>query len=173
LLSSWLRSRTKKHPDERELLELLAYKAKTQKTYAAIAEERGTTVNAINLRVYRLRKKYESEWQQHKHRRDTMLLAWLKAAKIAGVVALIAFAGFLVWLVMRPRVEEVRPVDDLPQLRPAPTASADPPDIADPTQQQGPAQTEEKPRVGGGAVGAGGKGKGAPKAPPAPSGSSR
>jgi hypothetical protein len=164
LLSPWLRSRANKDADERALLELLAYKARTKKTYAAIAAERGTTANAISLRIHRLRKKYEAEWQEHKRKRDAMVLAWIKAAKVAGVVVLVAFAGMLMWLVTRSRRDEARPVDDVPQLRPAPTASADPPpDIAYPTREE-PTGAPLKPRVPAPGAGAG-KGKGGAQGP--------
>ena len=146
LLSPWLRSRVRKDPDARALLDLLAYKAKVEEDLRRRGGGgRGTTVTALNnRRVYRLRNKYEAEWQEYKRKRDAMVLAFLKAAKIAAVVALVVCAGFLVWLALH-REDEARPVDDVPQLRPAPTASADPPpDIADPTQLEPPANVDPK-----------------------------
>ena len=82
-----------------------------------------------NLRVHRLRQKYEAEWREHKRRRDAMMLVLAKWGKVAAVAILIAIAGFVLWLVLRQK-DDVRPTDDFPPLVPAPTASATPPDIA-------------------------------------------
>ena len=84
--------------------------------------------------MYRLRKKYEDEWKEHKRNRDGMMLALWKAAKVTAVLVVAAGSALLLYLVMRPRKDEARPVDDFPPLGPVPTASAAPPDIADPTQ---------------------------------------
>jgi DNA-directed RNA polymerase specialized sigma24 family protein len=143
LLSPWLRSRVKQDPEDRALLELLAYRAKSKKTYAVVAAERGMTVAAIHNRVYRLRKKYEDEWREHKRKRDTLMLALWKAAKITAGVVVAAGIALLLYLVMRPRKDEARPVDDFPPLGPVPTASAAPPDIADPTQPSAVPTTQE------------------------------
>ena len=145
LLSPWLRSRVKEDPEDRALLELLAYKAKSKKTYAVVAVERGITVAAIHNRVYRLRNKYEDEWREHKRKRDAMMLALWKAAKITAVVVIAAGIALLLYLVMRPKRDEARPVDDFPPLGPVPTASAAPPDIADPTQPSAVPTTQELP----------------------------
>jgi hypothetical protein len=124
LLSPWLRSRVKQDPEDRALLELLAYRAKSKKTYAVVAAERGMTVAAI-------------------HKRDTLMLALWKAAKITAGVVVAAGIALLLYLVMRPRKDEARPVDDFPPLGPVPTASAAPPDIADPTQPSAVPTTQE------------------------------
>ncbi len=155
LLSPWLRARVKQDPEDRALLELLAYKAKSKKTYAVVAVERGMTVAAIHNRVYRLRKKYEDEWKEHKRNRDGMMLALWKAAKVTAVLVLAAGIALLLYLVMRPRKDEARPVDDFPPLGSVPTASAAPPDIADPTQPSAVPTTQEvqegkKPKPPGG-----------------------
>ena len=155
LLSPWLRARVKEDPEDRALLELLAYKAKSKKTYAVVAVERGLTVAAIHNRVYRLRKKYEDEWQEHKRHRDGMMLALWKAAKITAAFVVAAGLALLLYLVLWPRKDEARPVDDFPPLGSVPTASAAPPDIADPTQPSAVPTTQElqegkKPKPPGG-----------------------
>lgn len=114
LVSKWLRDQAKGNAAELELLDLIAYKARSEKSYDAVAAERGTTPAAIYNRIYRLKQKYEPRWQEHKRNRRSMVILLVAAAVVAVIVAL---------LLLRHRLE-ARPTDDLPVLRPVPTASA-------------------------------------------------
>jgi DNA-directed RNA polymerase specialized sigma24 family protein len=145
LLSPWLKKRAHKVAGERELLEMLAYAARTKKTYDEVAAERGTTAAAIYNRIYRLKEKYAGDWAEHRNAqmRSRAVFLWLKRAGVAvalGVVVALAY-----WLLQRPHAEEARPTDDLPRIEaPAPTATGF--DNAAPTQPD-PSATPE-PQLG-------------------------
>jgi DNA-directed RNA polymerase specialized sigma24 family protein len=106
LLASWLRSRTKDEPHERELLEILREKAKTKKSLEQIAHERGTTAMAVYQRIQRLRRKYRDGWAQYKRRRERMMLVLLL---FLGLAVALALAWWRPWHA-RPFVVPVVPV---------------------------------------------------------------
>ncbi|HEY6463616.1 MAG TPA: hypothetical protein VIY73_25785, partial [Polyangiaceae bacterium] len=145
LLSAWLRKRAQKVESERELLELLAYAARSRKSYEQVAVERGTTAAAIYNRIHRLKAKYAGEWREHREKalRDRWVWAWAKRALATAAVAVAI--GLAYWLVTRPPREQARPVDDVDRLfvPPAPTASGF--DNAAPTGPDPSAEPEREP----------------------------
>jgi DNA-directed RNA polymerase specialized sigma24 family protein len=140
LLASWLRDRTRDHPQERELLDILREKARTKKTIEQIAVERGTTPMAVHQRIQRLRRKYRDGWIEYKRRRDRTMLFFL----FFGLAVALALA----WWIWHPRshtpVEPVEPVQPLVRpLPPIPFTSAAP--VAAPRPQALPPPSEVHP----------------------------
>jgi hypothetical protein len=88
LLTGWLRPRVAGSEREQETYELLAYKAKTDKTYAQVAADHAMTEGALKSRVHSLRTKYEPQWK----RRERMILLLI----LLGIAALLAIA-WLLW----------------------------------------------------------------------------
>lgn len=145
LLSAWLKRRAQKVESERELLEILAYAARSKKSYEQVAVERGTTAAAIYNRIHRLKAKYAGEWREHREKalRDRWVWVWAKRALATAAVAV--GIGLAYWLVTRPPREQARPVDDVERLfvPPAPTASGF--DNAAPTEPDRSAEPEKEP----------------------------
>jgi DNA-directed RNA polymerase specialized sigma24 family protein len=141
MIGSWLREQVADTPHERELYETLCYKARSKKTFAQVAAEKGTTLPSLSNRIYRLRQKYEPQWKQHRREQNRTVLLWL------GFAIALAVAW---WLLHRPDPVPVRP--DVYPPPPSATASAPPPEPfmpAEPTEkpqpQPQPQPHEEKP----------------------------
>jgi hypothetical protein len=115
-VGKWLRKQVAKTPHEKEVFEILQYKARSKKTYQAIAAERGMTLASLSNRIYRLKEKYEPLWKEEKRDRQRTLL-W--ALAVGAVVLMLVFA---MWALRRSK-NEALPVPDF-ELRPAPSASA-------------------------------------------------
>ncbi|HEY1697518.1 MAG TPA: sigma factor [Polyangiaceae bacterium] len=101
--------------DDRVTRDIIREKAETKKTYAQIAKERGTTHNAVHLRVYRFKEKYGARVR----RRNRMVFFGKLFAAVAAALAV----GAILWAIFQPR-DEIRP--DPSMNEPAHSASAEP-----------------------------------------------
>jgi DNA-directed RNA polymerase specialized sigma24 family protein len=77
LLTNWLREQVKDDPADRETLEIILLKAKSERTYDDIAADRKTTPAAISNRIYRLKLKYLPVRHRHEQQRNKTLMLWL------------------------------------------------------------------------------------------------
>jgi hypothetical protein len=139
MIGPWLREQIADNAHERELYDLIVYKARSKKTYAEIAAEKGTTLASLSNRIYRLRQKYEPLYKQHRRERQRMIVAWILRAVALAVL------GYIAWLLLHHETVPVRP-DVFPPPAPSATSSAAPVEPFMPAEPSGTPQEPVKPK---------------------------
>ena len=90
-LFQWLERQVAQSPIDRETFEIVLEHGLGQKTYRAIADERGMTLTVLSSRVFAFRQKYAP---RYKRERDRVLILLL----LFGV----AIVAIVLWLLSRP-----------------------------------------------------------------------
>ena len=113
-------------PHDRPILDLLREQARTKKTYAMLAADRGESGDQLRRKIRRFKVKYAPRVRQ---RRSLML--WLKRAAIGTGTAIgLAALGVLLYLLLHRRATEDMLPDPASLPLPSATASAEAPLIA-------------------------------------------
>jgi len=120
MIRPWLEKATEDDPADRELLDILCYKARSKKPYNVVAGERGMTPAQLSSRIYNFKMKYLPALHARKERERTLLLLLLLGGlAFAAIVALVFFL-LLPWLdARRPPTPPAVPTA-VPVLVPAP-----------------------------------------------------
>ncbi|HEY8088630.1 MAG TPA: hypothetical protein VIF09_12315 [Polyangiaceae bacterium] len=111
-----------KTPADRLTLEMIRFKARSGKTNAEVAKEFGMSEDAFDARLARFKAKWIPQWKESDERRQLMILLWI----LRGVL-LLAVGVTIYFLVPWHKAEPIGPTT-VPELQPAPSASAAPPD---------------------------------------------
>jgi hypothetical protein len=120
MIKPWLEKATENDPADRELLDILCYKARSKKPYNVVARERGMTPAQLSSRIYNFKMKYLPALHRRKETERTVLLLLLFGG--LAIAAIIAFVVhfLLPWLDARkPPIPPAVPTS-VPVLVPAP-----------------------------------------------------
>jgi DNA-directed RNA polymerase specialized sigma24 family protein len=102
LIGPWLEKKVASHPEDRAAYDLIVERARSGKSYAELAAERGESVNALTKRVQRFKAKYVPLRRRYNERRHALLVL-LKLFGIPLVVAGIAVAVYFVARAHKPQ----------------------------------------------------------------------
>lgn len=133
MIKPWLEKATEDDPRDRELLDILCYKARSKKPYKVVAQERGMTPTQLSSRIYDFKMKYLPALHARKEKERMLLLLLLFGGIAAAVIAAIVLLFLLPWLDARrppPPTIEPTPVPVMvppPEPEPAPFNQAAPP----------------------------------------------
>ena len=113
-------------PHDRPILDLLREQARTKKTYAMLAADRGESGDQLRRKIRRFKVKY-----MPRVRRRRSLMLWLKKAAVRTAVGIVVGGALLLllYLGLRRRAEDVLP-DPASLPLPSATASVQAPLIA-------------------------------------------
>jgi DNA-directed RNA polymerase specialized sigma24 family protein len=112
----WLEREVANHPRDRETLEILLDHARGEKTYQAIAQERGISLTALSSRIFEFKQKYIPRYRQWRNRAVLVLL-------LAGAAVILAIVVW--WLLSgKPTIgPDPSVAPPRPPLAPSATAS--------------------------------------------------
>jgi hypothetical protein len=120
MIKPWLEKETENDPADRELLDILCYKARSKKPYNVVAAERGMTPAQLSSRIYNFKMKYLPALHKRKERERTLLLLLLIGGLAVVAIAALVFLLLLPWLDARkPPMPPIAPTS-VPVLVPAP-----------------------------------------------------
>lgn len=120
MIRPWLEKETENDPADRELLDILCYKARSKKPYKVVARERGMTPAQLSGRIYNFKMKYLPALHRRKEKERALLLLLLFGGlALAAVVAIVYFL-LLPWLDARKPPEPAIVPTSVPVMVPAP-----------------------------------------------------
>jgi hypothetical protein len=143
MIRPWLEKATENDPRDRELLDILCYKARSKKPYKVVAAERGMTPTQLSSRVYDFKMKYLPALHARKEKERVLLLLLLFGGIAVALVVAFVVHFLLPWLdASKPPPPTIEPTP-VPVMVPAPGPA--PFNQAAPTNP--PADAGDKPPI--------------------------